>query len=292
VTRTSATRTSATRTSVRQSNAVRQPAVAGRFYPADPAELAAMVDSDVVARRQRWRRRQPDARLIGLVVPHAGYVFSGLVAGAAYALLDDDVRARVASVLLLGPAHYVPVRGIAVPSVSALRTPLGDLPVASDLRERVLTHHDVTMDDYAHEPEHSLEVQLPFLQRCLPGAAVLPCLVGLASPDEVADVLSLVWSDPSVLVVVSTDLSHYLDLAACRRRDAATVRAVEALDAEGVADDDACGARPLRGLLRQARRTGARIAVVDQATSADAIGPADRVVGYGSFAVWERASDD
>jgi hypothetical protein len=278
-----------TRTTLQSRTAVRQPAVAGRFYPADPAELAAMVDSDVAARRPGRRRPQRDARLIGVVVPHAGYVFSGLVAGAAYALLDDDVRARVTTVLLLGPAHYVPVRGMAVPSVSAMRTPLGDLAMASGLRDRVLEQPGVTFDDYAHEPEHSLEVQLPFLQRCLPDAAVLPCLVGLAAPDAVADVLSVVWSDPTALVVVSTDLSHYLDLAACRRRDAATVRAVEALDDAGIADDDACGARPLRGLLRQARRTDARITVVDQATSADAIGPPDRVVGYGSFAVWERA---
>jgi AmmeMemoRadiSam system protein B len=275
------------RTMVRTHDAIRQPAVAGRFYPSDTGELAAMVDSDVAARRQRDAGRPPGARLIGLVVPHAGYVFSGLVAGAAFALLDDTVRARVASVLLLGPAHYVPVRGMVVPSVSALRTPLGDVSVSAQLRDLLLEQRAVAYDDYAHEPEHSLEVQLPFLQRCLPDAAVLPCLVGLAAPDDVADVLSVVWDDPHVLVVVSTDLSHYLDLAACRRRDAATVRAVEALDDARIADDDACGARPLRGLLRQARRTGARISVVDQATSADAIGPPDRVVGYGSFAVWE-----
>jgi MEMO1 family protein len=275
------------RTMVGTHDAIRQPAVAGRFYPSDAGELAAMVDSDVAARRQRDAAGPPGARLIGLVVPHAGYVFSGLVAGAAFALLDDAVRARVASVLLLGPAHYVPVRGMAVPSASALRTPLGDVSVSAPLRDLLLEQPSVAYDDYAHEPEHSLEVQLPFLQRCLPDAAVLPCLVGLAAPDDVADVLSVVWDDPHVLVVVSTDLSHYLDLAACRRRDAATVRAVEALDDARIADDDACGARPLRGLIRRARRTGARISVVDQATSADAIGPPDRVVGYGSFAVWE-----
>jgi len=266
--------------------AVREPAVAGRFYPADPEELAAMVDSDLAAGR---RRRPVDhgRRLVGLVAPHAGYVFSGIVAGAAYALLDDSVRRRVTQVLLLGPAHYVPVRGMALPGVTAFRTPLGYLKIADALRESMLGLSNVAVDDYAHEPEHSLEVQMPFIQRCLGDVDVLPCLVGFADADRVAAVLALVWDDPATLVVVSTDLSHYLDLAACRRRDAATVAAIVGLDDSAVADDDACGARPLRGLLRHARRTGATMELVDQATSADAIGPPDRVVGYGSFAVRE-----
>lgn len=266
--------------------AVREPAVAGRFYPGDPQELAAMVDSDVAAGRRRVVAAD-DGRLIGLVVPHAGYVFSGLVAGAAYALLDEQVRQRVSRVLLLGPAHYVPVRGIAVPGSAAFRTPLGHLLVATDMRDAALGLPDVVVDDYAHEPEHSLEVQLPFLQRCLQDVEVLPCLVGFAAPDRVVAVLDLAWTDPGTLVLVSTDLSHYLDLAACRRRDAATVAAIVRLDDASVADDDACGARPLRGLLRQAGHTGATVRLVDQATSADAVGPPDRVVGYGSFAVRE-----
>jgi MEMO1 family protein len=268
---------------------VREPAVAGRFYPSDPRELAAMVDADVAAGGRRGVRGD-GARLVGLVVPHAGYVFSGRVAGAAYALLTSEVRARVSRVLLVGPAHYVPVRGIAVPGAAAFATPLGHLRVAGALRTAALDLPGVVVDDYAHEPEHSLEVQLPFVQRCLAPVEVLPCLVGLCPPDRVAALLDLVWHDPTTLVLLSTDLSHYLDLAACRRRDADTVAAVQALDEAAVADDDACGARPLRGLLRQARRTGATVDLVDQATSADAIGSTDRVVGYGSFAVREGAA--
>ncbi len=245
-----------------------------------------MVDA-VVADGRRRTAQADGGRLVGLVAPHAGYVYSGAVAGAAYSLLTRQIRSRVSRVLLVGPAHYVPVRGIAVPGAAAFATPLGYLPVAVPLRNAALRLPGVVVDDYAHEPEHSLEVQLPFVQRCLANVEVLPCLVGLCAPGRVAALLDLVWRDPSTLVVLSTDLSHYLDLAACRRRDAATVAAIQALDEAAVADDDACGARPLRGLLHQARRTGATVELVDQATSADAIGSADRVVGYGSFAVRE-----
>jgi len=265
---------------------VRAPAVAGRFYPGDPRELAAMVDHDLAAGRTR-RATMGSGRLIGVVAPHAGYVYSGPVAGAAYALLDAPVQQRVRRVLLLGPAHYVPVRGIALPSVAAFETPLGELRVADDLRTALALLPGVVVDDYPHEPEHSLEVQLPFLQRSLGEVEILPGLVGSADAALVAGVLAQVWGDPKTLVVVSTDLSHYCDLATARRRDAGTAASVVALDDAAIADDDACGARPLRGLLRQARRTSSVVELVDLATSADSIGPPDRVVGYGAFAVRE-----
>lgn len=263
---------------------IRPTAVAGAFYPADPVQLRLLVD---------WclTRDVPpptlSRRLRALIVPHAGYVYSGPVAGHGYAQLVP-LRDVVSRVILLGPAHYVPVNGIALPGVDAFATPLG--PVRLDWRARDLMRQapGAVVDDTPHEPEHSLEVQLPFLQRALGDVEVLPVIVGRARPGAVADALEPWVTDPHAVIVVSSDLSHYLDYGVATARDAATAKAIVERRWEAIADDDACGARPVRGLLELAVRHDLDVHVLDMRNSGDTAGPHDRVVGYGSFAVVTR----
>lgn len=253
---------------------VRAPAVAGTFYPADPVELASMVDAMLE------EARGGEGAPVALVAPHAGYAYSGPVAASAYALLrGSDVR----RVVVLGPAHYVPLRGCAVPASEAWATPLGDVPVDADARE-VVRRAGATVDDGPHDPEHSIEVQLPFLQCVLTGGfSVLPVAVGACPPPVVARVIGAVPAD--ALVVVSTDLSHYHDDATAKRLDRRTADAVLALDPDAIGPEDACGVFALRGLVEHARRRGLAIELLDLRTSADTAGDPRRVVGYGAFAL-------
>jgi AmmeMemoRadiSam system protein B len=268
---------------------VRPAAVAGAFYPAYADELASQVDAYVAEGSQsRWRQNGRSIRAV--IVPHAGYVYSGPVAGVAYAQLAA-MRRDVRHVMLLGPAHYVPVHGLAVPSAGAFATPLGEIAVDEEMRERLLDQPGVAVDDVAHEPEHSLEVQLPFLQRTLPGTEVLPVIVGRAAPGEVADVLEPWADDPRTILVVSSDLSHYLDYRTARYRDAATAAAIVARRADAIQDDDACGSRPVRGLLELARRRGWTVDLLDLRNSGDTAGPRSQVVGYGAFVVTEEETE-
>jgi len=268
---------------------VRPAAVAGSFYPGDADELTAVVDTLL----ERARLREPNDAVgpapVALVVPHAGYVYSGPVAASAY----DCLRGRsVRRVAVLGPAHYVPLTGIAVPAVAAFATPIGEVPVevamCADLAER---HECVMVDDLPHRPEHSIEVQLPFLQRVLaPGWTCVPLLVGATAPEQVADVLDALCLDGlcvdgDVLPVVSTDLSHYLDLPTAQRRDRHTAQAVVDRDAAAIGPHDACGAFPLRGLLHWAARHELEVRLLNQGTSADAGADPRRVVGYAAFAL-------
>lgn len=275
-----------------QGTLVRPPAVAGFFYPDDPATLAARVDAALEAGARVLGdrpRRVPEA----LVVPHAGYRYSGEVAGTAYATLVG--LSEVERVVLAGPAHRVPVRGLAVPTVDAFLTPLGPVPVDDTGRRVALAvGRSVVADDRPHAAEHSLEVHLPFLQRVLGPAldtdgatrwSVLPLVVGPAAPDDVAEVLEAVWGGPETVVVVSTDLSHYHDDATAKRLDAATAARIVGCDVEHLAGEDACGASPLRGLLEVARRRHLDVDLLDLRTSGDTSGERDRVVGYGAFAV-------
>jgi AmmeMemoRadiSam system protein B len=190
-------------------------------------------------------------------------------------------------VLLLGPAHYVPVLGMAASSADAWTTPLGEVPLDGAGRETLLRQAPdvVGVSDGAHGPEHSLEVQLPFLQTVLPGVPVLPLLVGDVPATTGARVLLPLWQDPSVLVLVSSDLSHYEPAASAERHDGRTAAAICALDVAGIGDRDACGARPLRVLLTLAAASAATVRLLDRRTSADTAGTPDRVVGYGAFAV-------
>ncbi len=250
---------------------VRQPAVAGRFYTGDPLDLAAEVDGYLASAPAGVT--QPN----GIIVPHAGHIYSGPVAAYAYRTLQRTKR-----IVLAGPAHYVAFSGIVAPSVEVWRTPLGDVSIDTE----VIAGLPVAVDDYPHQPEHSLEVQLPFLQRQLqPGWTLLPLLVGRAGPREVADVLAGFLADPDTAVVLSTDLSHYLPYRAAVDKDTATAARIVGRDWAGIADDDACGAYPLRGLLLAAAELDLAVKQLDLRNSGDTAGPRDRVVGYGAFTV-------
>lgn len=265
----------------RTAAAERPPAVAGTFYPSHADELAATVDG-LLARAAA----PPDVDgLMALVVPHAGYVYSGPVAASSYALLRDRPVARVA---ILGPAHFVPIAGSAVPGADGWRTPLGTVPIDAELRAAAL-RSGATLDDAVHEREHAVEVQLPFLQRAVgPSVGALPVAVGVADPTVVADLIAALV--PLALVVVSTDLSHYLDDATARRVDRRTADAVLAKEPDRIGREDACGSFALRGLVELARREGLPVRLLDLRTSADTAGDPRQVVGYGAFAV-ARPSD-
>jgi MEMO1 family protein len=255
---------------------VRPPAAAGSFYPRGAAELAATVD------RLLAEARPPPVPggLRALVVPHAGYVFAGAVAAAAFATLAPEKRAfRVA---LLGPSHFAPLRGIAVSGADGWLTPLGTVAVDGGLRTTALAAGAV-VDDKPHARDHALEVELPFLQqRAGEELRVLPAAVGGPGHETAAVVEAL---SPDALIVVSTDLSHFHDDATARRLDRRTADAVVALDADAIRDSDACGADALRALLVHARRAGWRCAELELRTSAEACGDTGRVVGYGAFAL-------
>lgn len=260
---------------------MRPPAVAGAFYPADAAELAEalrLAFADAV-------RPEPDAPVPGaLVVPHAGYVYSGAVAASAY-LRIEPARHRIRRVVLLGPSHRVPLRGLALSSADAWATPLGLVPLDPGAGATLRDLPGVGVDDRAHGPEHSLEVQLPFLQTVLDDFALVPLVVGDAATDEVAAAIDALWSGPETLVVVSTDLSHYHPYADAVRLDTRTAAAVATLRPDDITDRDACGARPLRGLLRTAGRRHLSVRQLDLRNSGDTAGDKERVVGYGAFAV-------
>jgi MEMO1 family protein len=257
----------------------RPPAVAGTFYPADPDVLAAQVDRLVPTGATG---PAPKA----LIVPHAGYAYSGPVAGLGYATLGA-ARDQIDRVVLLGPAHRAPVPGLATTSADQWVTPLGSVTIDDDARLAVLALPSVEVDDRAHAAEHSLEVHLPFLQRALRHFSLLPLVVGHADAETVATVLDTVWGGPETLIVVSTDLSHYQDHATASLLDRRTADAITAGRPGAIRPDDACGAHPVRGLLVAARRHHLHTRLLDLRNSGDTAGPRDRVVGYGAFSLTE-----
>src|SRR5438105_3894839 len=198
---------------------VRPPAVAGMFYPGDPRSLDAEID-ELIGGVEQFTPRLGFPK--ALIVPHAGYIYSGPVAARAY---DDIAPARgiVRRVVLLGPVHRVAVRGLALPTDSAFVTPLGQVPVDQAALAAVREMPQVVASDLAHLHEHALEVQLPFLQRQLGEFALAPFAVGDASVGEVAEVIERLWGGAETLIVISTDLSHYHPYAQARAIDGATL---------------------------------------------------------------------
>jgi len=269
------------------SERVRPPAVAGRFYPADPQQLA----DDV--RRYLNAAQAPDDCLApplvkAIIAPHAGYVYSGPIAASAYVhLACSDIP--VQRFILVGPAHFAPVRGLATSSADAFETPLGRVPIDAARREAALATPHVRVDDLAHRPEHCLEVQLPFLQVLFPDFTIVPLLVGDTDAGEVAAVLERLWGGPDTRIVISSDLSHYYSGAVARQLDAETAAAIIALDTRALRDDAACGRAAIAGLLVEAQRHAMTAAALDLRHSGDTGGPSDRVVGYGAFSFVEAA---
>ncbi len=261
-------------------DAVREPAVAGTFYTADPVALAKSVDQMLDAAATSGS--PPKA----VIAPHAGHIYSGPVAASVYASLKNAAD-RINRVVLLGPSHRVGFRGIAATSATTYRTPLGDIPIDTQSIQQALTRPSVGFLDEAHAQEHSLEVHLPFLQRTLGDFQLVPLVVGDAGATDVADILELLWGGPETLVVISSDLSHYHSYNEARQIDTRTCERIVALD-DCLVGEEACGYRPINGLLTLAKRRGLAIEQIDLRNSGDTAGDKSRVVGYGAFAVHEH----
>jgi AmmeMemoRadiSam system protein B len=260
---------------------VRAPAVAGSFYPGSEAELSALVDR-LLGGAQARAGAAPKA----IVAPHAGYVYSGPIAASAFKLFEPISR-EIERIVLVGPAHRVYVEGLAAPGAGALATPLGQVEVDGDGLAQV---PEVTDDPRAHAREHSLEVEVPFLQRVAPRAKVVPILVGHASPEAVGRVLERLWGGPETRFVISSDLSHYLPYDVGRDTDTRTAGRICSLGAPVIDPEEACGAAAINGLVWVARRKHLRAELVDLRSSGDTAGPRGDVVGYGAFAFHEGSA--
>ena len=258
---------------------IRPPAVAGAFYNGHSQQLLNDVTSLLQRAEPHTAHHVPPKALI---VPHAGYVYSGSTAATAYAQLHDwhDVIKRV---VLLGPVHYVPVRGLALPGADVFATPLGDIKIDKDAVQAISHLPQVVFSPQAHAREHSLEVQLPFLQAVLDEFTLLPLAVGDATPSEIAEVLDTLWGGRETLIVISSDLSHFLPYKNAQLVDSQTVKTILEMQST-VSHEQACGGTPINGFLLAARRHGLQPELLNLCNSGDTSGDLDRVVGYAAFA--------
>ncbi len=260
------------------SHAIRQPAVAGSFYPADPKQLTAMIGRFL--QEVKPVTKAPKA----IIAPHAGYIYSGPVAASAYARLQAP-HDCISRVVLIGPSHRVAFDGLAVSHADGFATPLGNIELDRTSRDKLLDLPFVGYLDQAHELEHSLEVQLPFLQQVLGDFLLLPIVAGDATADQVCQVLEKVWDGPETLIVISSDLSHYHDYSTAQQLDRKTTDHIQALQYEELDYESACGRVPVGGLLAYARKHQLRVKNVDLRNSGDTAGDKFRVVGYGAYVI-------
>lgn len=258
---------------------VRPPAVAGTFYPGDATELR----GEITGFLRDAERAGPVPK--ALIVPHAGYQYSGPVAASGYAMLEQ-VRETVKRVVLFGPSHRVPLRGLATMKADGFATPLGVVPIDRDSVEQALQLPQVQVLEQAHRQEHSLEVHLPFLQVSLAEFSLVPFVIGKASAAEVAGVLDLLWTNDETLVVVSSDLSHYHPYSIAQTIDRETSEMIEGGRWEQLSGERACGYCGIRGLLKVANERGLHVKAVDVRNSGDTSGSKGQVVGYGSYVVY------
>ncbi len=263
---------------------VRAPQVAGYFYPDDTKRCATMVEADLAA-----------AADIGIshpkiiVAPHAGYIYSGPIAGTAYRTLEDSAD-TISRVVLVGPAHHVPFEGLATSSADAWETPLGTVPIDRQSIRKLQAVECFHVCDKGYANEHSLEVHIPFLQTVLKSFSLVPILVGNATADAISQALDIIWGGPETLIVISSDLSHFHEVNTARAHDTKTRHEIEMLKGESLTGRDACGYRGIAAALKQARKRDLRVTALDVRNSADTAGTPDRVVGYGAFAM-EYAAD-
>lgn len=271
---------------------IRNPAVAGLFYPGNEKALANAIEkylssatvnkNDSALHLTAPQQKTPKA----IIVPHAGYQYSGATAAQAFhALLLPNQHIR--RVVLLGPSHRVGFKGIAFCSSDYFRTPLGDVPVDHSALVAISDLPDVGLLDRAHEQEHSLEVQLPFLQKTLADFKLVPLVVGDADTTTVARVIERLWGDESTLFVISSDLSHYHDYQTAQRLDTATCDAIERLLPDAIGFEQACGRNPVKGLLEVAAQKRLQVHTLALCNSGDTSGDHERVVGYGAWGFWE-----
>ncbi|MGB5278766.1 MAG: AmmeMemoRadiSam system protein B [Gammaproteobacteria bacterium] len=256
----------------------RSAAVAGLFYPADPAQLHNDIQSMLSTVEETGSK--PKA----LIVPHAGYIYSGPIAASAFAQLKD-VQHTVKRVILLGPCHRVPLRGLATSSADYFETPLGNIKIDREAIRQIALLPQVEEFDLTHQQEHSLEVQLPFLQEILDDFSLVPLVVGDANAEEVCEVLEKLWGDDETLIVISSDLSHYHDYQTARAMDKETCQAIEDMNPSAIRYDQACGRNPVTGLLLAAKKHGLHVTTLDLRNSGDTAGDRSSVVGYGAWAL-------
>jgi len=256
-------------------NTVRKPAVAGLFYPSSADELQTLVN-------QYLKKIKPSTEPApkAIIVPHAGYIYSGAIAASVYARLSPNSIKRV---ILLGPSHRVPLSGLAASSMTSFATPLGNIPVDKEAIDELLTLPQVSVFEPAHSKEHCLEVQLPFLQTVLDEFTLIPLVVGEATPEQVGEVLEKLWGGKETLIVISSDLSHYHDYETAQQMDKLTSKAIEKLRSEEISYKQACGYFPIQGLLHVARKLGMQAKTIDLRNSGDTAGPKNQVVGYGAY---------
>jgi len=262
-------------------NTSRPPAVAGLFYPDDAHELRAVVSGYLRQHSSAATAAPPKA----LIVPHAGYIYSGGIAAAAYATVAS-LRQTIRRIVLVGPSHRVYLRGMAVPAAGSFATPLGNVAIDQTLKASLLQSRAVVESDTPHAQEHCLEVQLPFLQLLFDDFTLLPVVLGAVAPEQVAAALAQVWGDAATLVLVSSDLSHYHSYAQARQIDAATIAAILRRETT-LAGEQACGAVGINGLLHLASQRQLLVAEIARCNSGDTAGDRSRVVGYGAFAIHE-----
>ena len=258
---------------------IRHPAVAGLFYPADKQILKNDIHqylSEVTAEQ----KTMPKA----LIVPHAGYVYSGPIAASAFKQLIP-YKNKIKRIVVLGPSHRVAFKGLAVPESDVFNTPLGNIPIDQTSIQKLSGLPQIIVSDKAHEDEHSLEVQLPFLQEILGEFSLVPIVVGDAERHEVADVINRLWNSEDTLIVISTDLSHYHSYNEAKQLDQDTSDAIVNLKSNLIEYDDACGRNGLKGMLTVAEEKNLSIDVLDLRNSGDTAGDKNRVVGYGAYVI-------
>lgn len=256
---------------------IREPAVAGTFYPDNADDLANTVQQYLANASP-----QPGPVPKAIIAPHAGYIYSGQVAASAYIQLIP-AKFTINRVILLGPSHRVPLHGLAVSSATHFATPLGLIPVDTQSVSQICHLPQVTINDEAHAAEHSLEVHLPFLQQVLDEFCLVPLVVGQCSPQEVNQVIAELWGGPETLVVISSDLSHYHEYSIAKQMDQKTSEAIERLDYQNIRYENACGRDPVNGLLHFAKQIGLQAKAIDVRNSGDTAGTHDQVVGYGAY---------
>jgi AmmeMemoRadiSam system protein B len=260
---------------------IRNPAVAGMFYPADSKELENTIRNFLA----NAKADQPVPKAI--IAPHAGYVYSGQTAAKAYACLAQATNS-IKSVILLGPSHRYPFRGIAVPQADYFVTPLGQVKIDHEIIAKISHQLQITVSDEAHAQEHSLEVQLPFLQILLKNFSLVPLIVGMSDANQVAKVLELLWDGKETMIVVSSDLSHYHEYKTAQQMDKQAAQAILDLNPNALKEEHACGRTPIKGLLHVAAEKKLKVSLIDLCNSGDTAGPKNHVVGYGAFHFYEE----
>lgn len=256
---------------------IRQPCVAGYFYPSNTEELQGTVS----ALLQQANDPDPGSPK-AIIAPHAGYIYSGPIAATIYKTLIA-CKHTIKQVVLLGPAHRVGFKGIAVTKATSFATPLGKIPINHAAIEQATKLESVNVYEHAYDGEHSLEVQLPFLQTVLDEFSLVPCVVGDAKPAEVATLIEKLWGGKETLIVISSDLSHYYDYQTAQKLDQAATAAIVSLEPQSLHNNQACGRLPVKGLLIAAKNKGLTAKVLDLRNSGDTAGDKNRVVGYGAY---------